>query len=330
MQLVALIVEQLDRAIRELANDHPISDRLALILVDNAVELLVHERLAFHLAVEKHAQQLTPKQRIQARGRRLPPRLKVLEHLKDLSTEERKFIDGAHEHRNANYHAGLRHETVIRAVVGRYFDVACDLFVRLDRGFIAHYSGDAALPASVLPYLGVEHPDEVSLGLDKAAVAARLRAALPKELPPLQATLAEAAHEAINKVASTVEFLVEENPRHLNADKMIVMAQYQYDFEQALAEKGVDGWWGVPGYNDQVLAVRRQHLNEWKPTHRSVPIVRWRACATVIDQEPNALTAMDLYRNLRSEMRYLEEALDEAGAGLDAWIQDQIDISLGK
>ena len=38
MRYVLTIVEQLDRAARELVTDHPINNRLALILVDNATD----------------------------------------------------------------------------------------------------------------------------------------------------------------------------------------------------------------------------------------------------------------------------------------------------
>ena len=46
MRYIALIVEQLHRAALELAIDHPINNRIALILIDNAAELVVHHRLA--------------------------------------------------------------------------------------------------------------------------------------------------------------------------------------------------------------------------------------------------------------------------------------------
>ena len=42
MKYVITIVEQLDRAAGELVSDHPINNRLALILIDNATELILH------------------------------------------------------------------------------------------------------------------------------------------------------------------------------------------------------------------------------------------------------------------------------------------------
>ena len=44
MRHVVTIVEQLDRAAMELATDHPINNRLALILIDNASEVILHRQ----------------------------------------------------------------------------------------------------------------------------------------------------------------------------------------------------------------------------------------------------------------------------------------------
>jgi hypothetical protein len=41
MRFVMLVVEQLDRAATELAVDHPLNARIALILVDNAEALQI-------------------------------------------------------------------------------------------------------------------------------------------------------------------------------------------------------------------------------------------------------------------------------------------------
>jgi hypothetical protein len=46
MRFATLVVEQLDRAATELAVAHPINARIALILVDNAAELIIHRNVA--------------------------------------------------------------------------------------------------------------------------------------------------------------------------------------------------------------------------------------------------------------------------------------------
>ena len=42
MRYILTVVEQLDRAARELTVNHPINNRLALIWILNAVELIIH------------------------------------------------------------------------------------------------------------------------------------------------------------------------------------------------------------------------------------------------------------------------------------------------
>ena len=137
-----LLVEQLDRAARELSTDHAINNRIALILVDNAAELIVHHRLEFHVAHERHDRKLSPKQRLMAAGQHFGERVKVLRHLGDLSDVEHEFLKVAHHYRNELYHAGLRHESMIRALTFRYYRLVCVLFVRLPRGFRASHSRD--------------------------------------------------------------------------------------------------------------------------------------------------------------------------------------------
>ncbi|WP_190242075.1 hypothetical protein [Bradyrhizobium algeriense] len=42
MKFFSTIIEQLDMAVAEIAVDQPIHSRFALILIDNATELLIH------------------------------------------------------------------------------------------------------------------------------------------------------------------------------------------------------------------------------------------------------------------------------------------------
>ncbi len=83
VRYVMPIVEQLDRATRELAVDHPINSRLALILIDNATELIVQRRCQDAVRQDTVFRRLgegslTSKQRREARGAYLEPKLGVM------------------------------------------------------------------------------------------------------------------------------------------------------------------------------------------------------------------------------------------------------------
>ena len=159
MRYVLTIVEQMDRAARELVTDHPINNRLALILVDNAMEVMLHRQCTDRLELDSMASGLwkahetlihgesandhppfsvdlkkdvmTHKQRSQAKGIFLDGKLKVLESMEDITSKERRFIAIAHGYRNELYHVGLTHDEIIRPLAAQYFLLSCDLFVRL-------------------------------------------------------------------------------------------------------------------------------------------------------------------------------------------------------
>ena len=131
MRYITPIIEQLDRAAFELATDHPINNRLALILIDNALELVVHRRCMDSAGWDRHLvrehRRLSPKQRRMAEGRSFEDKLAVLGHLDDLSDAERRFISICHDYRSELYHVGLRHDDVIRGIAGQYFRLCVGL-----------------------------------------------------------------------------------------------------------------------------------------------------------------------------------------------------------
>ena len=330
MQYVMLLVEQLDRAAHELATDHPINNRIALILVDNAAELIVHHRLEYHLLVrDRPFQKLSPKQRLMARGQYLGDRLKVLRHLNDLDDREQEFIKVAHGYRGELYHAGLRRNDIVRAIAARYFDLVCDLFVRLPQGFRAHYSGDT-VTSTVTKYLGTDPASLSALHVKDEDIAGRLRAELPTDIPSLQPALATSARRSIARTEDRLDFLVADNPGKMDLKKLLFEAQHHWDLTRALARDGVEGTWMTHGYSERVKEVQAEMAASWKPRHARVPLARWRTRADEVEAEKDALRALVLFHALRRDMEYLEEAIGELTLDLDGWIQNEVDRLRGK
>jgi hypothetical protein len=327
MRYVMLVVEQLERATRELATDHQINNRIALLLVDNAAELIVHHRLEHRLRSESTVRRLSPGQRVAACGQHFGDRLNVLRHLDDLSETEVDFIKVAHQYRGELYHAGLRHKAIIRPITFVYFDLVCDLFVRLPRGSRQHFHGDT-FTDRLATLLGTDVNRLLSVKDDE--IVAKLRAALPSDIPALLAALAKAAHAAIDRMEESMNFIVEENPNKLTAAELLVMAQRTFDFTRALTVDGIEVTWRTPGYQDTVNEVHAEFERSWQPKYRHVPLDRWRTRANAIGTEDSYLKALVKYHQLRKEGTYLFEVIDEYAAGVDHYIQMQIDEARGK
>ena len=354
MRYITTIVEQLDRASVELANDHPINNRLALILIDNATELILHRQCTDRLERDtlmsglqkalKATKDSLPevvsglsdddfevimkhRQRALARGEYLDGKLKVLEQLGDLTRTERRFIKIAHHYRNDLYHVGLKHDDIIRAMAGHYFLVCCDLFTRM---------GDLAPSRPVFSprdeytevarrYLQMQDGRVAFGSVDKEVLAEKLRAALPTEIPNLPENLAHSARKAIGEVVDDFEFLVRGNLFGFDGDEVLEAAQWEFEIQEALAQEDIFGLSHDPNYKKSVNRVVKTLATNWRPRCRSLPHEKWRARADAIEGHSDPLIAMDQFQSLRSDMSILEESLRHLALELDRLIQMEVD-----
>ena len=362
MEYILTIVEQLDRAAAELATDHPINSRLALILIDNATELILHRQCLGRLRRDKWDTQylrmmetivncktyaetagfpddfgkevMTPKQRNMARGRFLDGKLKVLEHMGDLAAHERRFIAIAHDYRDELYHLGLKHDNIIRSIAGHYFLLCCELFVRVnDLGVSVvsfSFSSEDKYSDVAKRYLPLRDGQLDIMAVDHGMLTGKLRCNLPGDIAELQRTLTDSAREAIEEVLDSFAFLEGNNPRGLDAREMLERAQWHQDLAYALEKKDVDDLLTGTEYRETYTKVKDSLAENWKQRHTSIPSEKWLSRASAIEREPDPLVAMDLYQSLRNDMSYIEEAIQSETEELDKWIQNEIDLLRGK
>ncbi|MGE0120813.1 MAG: hypothetical protein AB7S58_22940 [Dongiaceae bacterium] len=328
------IVEQLDRAAGELATDHPINNRLALILIDNATELVLHRRCKTHALWDKEyrklgKEKLSLKQRHMARGSYLEGKLIVLQALGEISENERRFIAICHDYRSEIYHLGLGHEAVIRAMAGRYFGLCCELFGRIRPDHVSWSSRDEMTEIGKRYLVKITGQTTSMLDLDVEKLAAALLAERP-DMPDLSSTLGQSAADAIGEIEEAFEFFVNDNPAKLRADDALEQIQFHFDFLRRAEKEGIEGSNWDQEYQRRMFELRKEMQLTWRPRFRRIPFDNWRARATETAAERDALIALDRYQALRNDMAYLEEVIGEAAAELDAWIQLQIDIARGK
>ena len=359
MQYRLMIVEQLDRAVSELTTDHPINNRLALILIDNATELILHRQCTgrletdamfapIHYATQALLQDrdagsedllsedldgsiLTPRQRAILKRRYFDKRLKVLEELEDLSQDERRFIRVAHGYRNELYHVGLARDDILRAVAGHYFVLCCNLFARMDAGvFSMVTSSEDRYTQVAIKYLGTRNGRIDFSNSDKGILASKLCDALPDTIPDLSVTLSDAADDAISEILECFAFLVRENPLSLDAKSMLRIAQWQFDLAAAVERNALMGLWIDPNYRNELDRIVAELQSEWTQRFTSTPFKAWQQRASSLASESDPLVVLHSYESLRKDMSYLEGAIRSASDELDQWIQMEIDKRRGK
>jgi hypothetical protein len=329
MRYILTVVEQLDRAARELRVDHPINNRLALILIDNAVELIIHHRLQVHLNWDRSRPfpKLSAKQRIDARGSFLKPKLNVAKYLNDVTGIETNFINICHKYRNELYHVGLRHEDIIRAIDAAYFHLCCTLFIRLPRGFRSWGSDDRYTEIAE-KYVG-EINFALPMGINEEQIVEKLKRELPSQLPELPASLADEADNAIEQVHDAFEFLVNEGQASVSPEEFLKDFQFHHDFIRELAREGIEGTVYRAHESGAAASIRKRLEATWRPRYVSIPLDNWRDRASGIENNP-PLLALSAYQALRNDMAYLEESIMEAAVELEAAIQLEIDRRRGK
>ncbi len=132
-------IEQLAEAAHQLRKGTPTGARLALILVDNAVELLMHEKVKELFALDARMRNFQPRTfRRKKRDEVLAhfnEKVKVIvKHTEDIGRDDGEVFKAAHRLRNEAYHQGVLRERVIPAVARTYFEAACRCMPALWRG----------------------------------------------------------------------------------------------------------------------------------------------------------------------------------------------------
>lgn len=327
MEFILSIAEQLDKAASELAIDHPINDRLALILIDNAIELVLERKLSLELLSDYGTfRSATAATRKAARSKALPDRLQASVDVTLLTAREAAFVAAAHRQRNRLYHEGGGREPYIRALAFPYFRLACDLFVRLDAGFQIWIGVTEMSPIGRRYAAG----DKGNI-LGVSRIARNLCRGLPRApAETLQNQVAGAAEVARTDLAEAFRFLITDNPQGSGAAALLDMAQRAASRDAALRKAGLDGATRrSPLFKDAADLVRR-HDETFKPRYRSIPHGPWSQAIRRIEANPDPLDAFAKFDRLMKDMQALREAIGDLALSLDRWIQSEVDRMRGK
>ncbi|MEK6374509.1 MAG: hypothetical protein AABO58_17630 [Acidobacteriota bacterium] len=207
-------VEQLDIAAVQLAIDDAWHARFAVILCDNALELMLHKQAEeavqrnrlFHAFAKYQVDKLKLSE---ALGRHFDKKVSFSHReLRRLSDEEAQFAKLAHGYRNELYHTGIAHDRILYPLAWHYHRLVCDLFSRLP---LLGYSWSPTDPVSevVRRHVG-DRP--FAHGNPFNVAAASLHQARPSEEPNLQRALSLALMSRLREIGPYINELTIHDP----------------------------------------------------------------------------------------------------------------------
>ena len=328
IQFLADQLDQLDLALDQLTLKDRNFDRFALMLIDNVVELTLHQhaqdtRLDAELYRPDDGPRYDPKLVAAALGSYFDAKVKLARTTGLISNKLAESLQYLHGFRNTAYHRGARHEGILHALALFYARLACQVLGRYEPLYFMSGSTDH-LSHRAVKYLGtfrsVSPRDAFRLAWQRLEIVAAHQG------DTLIADLCADMEKTIEGADEQITFLaVNTPPTGITRDQAILDCQlWLLAFsEQGEAFAAANGGPApsTPGY---VGWIERHY--RWP--HRADPVPSWRRRAASLAAEKDPHAALQKYCEFMSQSEALRTAIDTSANQLDAHIQAQVDSML--
>jgi hypothetical protein len=334
LNILLLCLDQLALARQQLETREAECGRVAHILTDNAVELMLHHQAESIAASHGFplSRRLSKEEERELIGPHLESKLKLSRELEVLSEAEAEFVAINHHYRNEVYHRGLRHNRVVWDLAWHYHSFACTLIQRLKAGLGIGFYPDKKLPARLLVYgatqgeLTKKHREAV----ERIANDLSVKPVAPTER--LGTVLGKTAAAEIRRLDEMLTWMVKNMPQSRKRSRVDIILENQL-------------WAAL--FDPQRRAKCRRHPDaearlakakaastdpfDWMreiliPPITSDPIASWQRRARGITAEKDPVKAVKKYHSLRLVMDdLLEDTNTSAGA-----LENHLDQLRGK
>jgi hypothetical protein len=328
IEFLADQLDQLDLALDQLALTDRNFDRFALMLIDNVVELVLHQHaLDISLDAEFHrpwdGPRYDPKLVAGSLGSHFDAKVKLARTTGFITNELAETLQYLHGFRNTAYHRGARHEGILHAIALFHLRCTCQVLDRYEPLYFMSASRDH-LSHRAVKYLGDMRSVSPREAFRKAwqlvdIVAAHQGNSL---IPDLCADMEKTIENADEQVAFLA---VNSSPTGISRDQAILDCQLwpfaHSERGQAFATKHDGPAYLTPEY---IAWIARNY--HWP--HRSDPIPSWHRRAESLAEETNPHAALKKYCEFMNQTEDLRLAIDTSASQLDAHIQAQVDSYL--
>lgn len=329
IQFLSDNIDQLDLALDQLAVSDRNFDRFALMLVDNVVELTLHQfvqdkanenEMWGRFSDPKHDPTLIQR----GLGQNFDNKARVSRKLGLFDESLCESILYLHSFRNSSYHKGLRHEGILHSLAIFYFTCACEVLKNYEPQMWCWSSTDK-ISYRARKYVG--DAGIFSHNESYQAAYARLGEVALYMGKTLIADLTEDMRSTIESVDESIRFLSEDGPEEKSRDEVVVDSQAwpfaftdegrRFAFEHGYTDQTVGGLvdWLIANFNWQL---------------KSDPIPSWLSRLESLSREDDEHKALKKYCDFMKQTEDIRSTIDESAAQLDGYIQQQIDIMRGK
>jgi hypothetical protein len=328
IQFLADQLDQLDLALDQIALKDRNFDRFALMLIDNAVELTLHEhaqdiRRDAELYPPDDGPRYDPKLVTAALGPYFDTKIKLARTTGLVSGELAETIQYLHGFRNSAYHRGARHDGILHALVLFYARSACQLLGRYQPLFWSASSRDS-IPHRAVKYLGsvqsISSREAFKLAWERLGdVAAHHGDTLIGDLHSDMARTTDLADEQITFLAQHPE------PNGTPRDQVVIdCLLWPIAFSDEGEKYAVAHGAPVPMTPEYLTWIAQNY--PWPV--RTDPIPSWRNRAASLAAERNPHVALKKYCEFIKQTEALRAAIDTSANQLDAHIQNMVDSYL--
>ncbi len=323
-QFIADSIDQLDLALDQIAVNDRNFDRFAMLLIDNVVELTLHEYASGKASENARWSSFgtpthDPNVIQQATSQSFDKKVKGVAKLGLFDDEIKDSLLNLHAYRNTAYHQGRRHEGVMHALAIFYLRNACKVLLAYDPRVWGTYGESISYRAR--KYLGSPQMEECSTASRDALtrldmVAASLPQALTDDLASDMERMIEDANEML-------DFLSNDAPTKQSRDEAIRHAQA---WRIMFADEGV-AFSRENGYAGNSAA----EYIEWFMKNYNWPVPvdpvpGWRYRLQSLRAEMNPHKALGKYSEFIRQTKSIREQLSVATEKLDEYIDEQIDM----
>jgi len=335
MRRLELTVVQLEEAKRFIQSDRIPYIRLALLLLDNAAEVLMHRavqnefiysewyaRMAASLRSDPYEDdekrrllsrfepKVIPEKRKRTLEREFNKKVDFLsQERQHISIPVARVLKHIHHYRNEAYHNDRVRPDSIRPAVLVLFDVVCTLLATLQRHSTTWHGGDSE---AWLERYGFS---QFSYGADdiQTSISETFRVGLPLDIEGIRAALTTHLRSRLDGIEECIDFIMD-NAQHDRSREQVLKAVQYWN-----ANRGRDPW----GYAEPAFM-------QFQPGNTLASIREWRQDVSALERVADKLELFNWFADIEDEFEPLEAALNEVAGLIESAIEAEVDRGRGK